>query len=190
MDVFTKEEFLVNKDNYLNQIEEGVLFIYPTDTIYGVGCNALLQESVKKVRKAKMRNEMPFSILVPSKKWIYENCVVNDVAETWVEKLPGPYTLILELKKQDAVAESVNLGLDTVGVRLPSHWFTDVVRELGFPILTTSANVKGGNFMTELDDLHPRIKARMRFAVYEGPVKGKPSTLVDLTKDKTKFTER
>ncbi|MBW2971095.1 threonylcarbamoyl-AMP synthase [Candidatus Woesearchaeota archaeon] len=190
MNTLTKEEVSVNKVRLLQDVKLGAVFVYPTDTIYGIGCSALDSKAVQKVRKMKKRQFMPFSVLVPSKDWIKENCIVTEEAEQWLKKLPGPYTLILKLKNKNAIVPEVNNNLRTVGVRIPKHWFSDFVEELEIPILTTSANVKGGDFMTELEDLDTAIKSHLDFIVYEGPKRGKPSTLVDLSKKEPKLTER
>ena len=189
MRLFIKEEVDLNKERILNFLENSV-FIYPTDTIYGIGCNALREDLVEKIRRIKQRPEQPFSVIAPSKKWIYENCNVPRKAIKWINKLPGPYTLILLLKNKNAVAENVNNNLPTIGVRIPRHWFSEVVSELNIPIITTSPNITGGNFMTSLEDLDEEIKRKIDYIIYEGEKKGHPSNLIDLTKIKIKKTRR
>lgn len=190
MRLLTKEELLLEKAKFISEIRKGTIFIHPTDTIYGIGCSVLSSEAVNKVREIKQRRFMPFSILVPSKDWIYENCEINDKVEEWINKLPGAYTLILTLKNKDVIVPDVNNSLRTVGVRIPDHWFSDFVKELGFPIITTSANIVGENFMTSLDDVDDRIKRNLDFIIYEGEKKGRPSTIVDLSKKESQITKR
>ena len=190
MRVLTKDEFLLEKAKFISEIRKGAVFIHPTDTIYGIGCSVLGSEAVNKVREIKQRRFMPFSILVPSKEWISENCDVDDKAQEWIDKLPGAYTLILSLKNKDSIVPEVNNSLRTVGVRIPDHWFSSFVQELGIPIITTSANVVGENFMTSLKDLDDRIKSSVDFIVYEDEKKGSPSTIIDLSKKETQITKR
>lgn len=182
MDILTKEEFELEKNDILEKIKNGVIFIHPTDTIYGIGCNALDNEAVKKVREIKGRLKNPFSIIVPSKKWIYDNFEITEHAKEWIKELPGALTLILK-RKDGKVADAVAPGLDTLGLRIPNHWFASVVTELGFPIITTSANKVNENFMTSLEDLDPRIQEHIDFIIYEGEKHGRPSKIVDLTKE-------
>ena len=183
MNILTKEEFHVNFDDIKISIEEGAVFIHPTDTIYGIGCDATNRDAVKKIRDIKDRHESPFSIIAPNKEWILENCHVNEKAKEWIDKLPGAYTLILKLKNKEAIAPNVNFDMETLGVRIPEHWFGEAVSKIEKPIVTTSANKSGEDFMTSLDDLNPRIQSDIEFIIYEDEKHGRPSTIVDLTKE-------
>ena len=75
------------------------VFIYPTDTIYGIGCDATNDKLVEKIREIKQRENKPFSIIAPSVQWILDNFNVN---VRLIDKyLPGPYTLLLEKKQKN-----------------------------------------------------------------------------------------
>ena len=180
MRVLNKDEIFYRKDYFLSKINEGAIFVHPTDTIYGLGCSALNPEVISKLRELKKRSKQPFSIIAPSKEWIMENCHVDENARDWVEKLPGPYTLILELKNRDAVSSMVNSGEHTIGVRIPDHWLSSVVSELGVPIITTSANRVGETYMTSLDNLHESIQHNVDMVIYEAEKPGEPSRIVNL----------
>ena len=186
MSVVNKDEFRIEKRKILTQISRGAVYIHPTDTIYGIGCDATNSKAVKKIRSVKKRHALPFSVIAPSKDWIRKNCEILPEHEKWLEKLPGPYTLILEIKNKNAVTPETNLGLKTLGVRMPEHWFSEAAKLLGRPLITTSANRTGKSFMTALENLDPAVKSGMDFIVYEGEKKGRPSTIVDLTKGKIK----
>ena len=189
MIILSKEEFEQEKYSIIERLRENSpIFIYPTDTIYGIGCNALNKEAVERVRKIKHRSNNPFSVIAPSKEWIAEKCEVNENAKEWIKKLPGPYTLILKIK-DGCVAKNVAPGLNTLGVRIPDHWFSGFVKEISIPIVSTSANISGGDFMTSLEDLDEKIKNKVDFIVYEGVKEGKPSKILDLT-GKVKVIER
>ncbi len=190
MEVYIKEETLLRKDEIIEKIRDDSIIVHPTDTIYGIGCNATNTKAVNKIRKIKKRDTMPFSVMAPSKQWIYDNCVVDEEVEKWINKLPGRYTLILKLKNKKAVSKSVNNSWDTLGVRIPKHWFAYLVQKANVPFVTTSANISGEDFMTNIDDLDPEITGKIDFMVYEGPKKGRPSKIVDLTKEKTKIIKR
>lgn len=187
--VYNKDEFRTNKGRLLRELQRS-LFIYPTDTIYGIGCNARDEELVRKVRAIKRRHDLPFSVIAPSKEWILEHCDFPEEELHWLDKLPGPYTLILKLKRQGMIPESVNKGLDTLGVRIPDNWFAGVVAELGIPIVTTSANLSGEDYMTSLEDLNPAIKKGVEHIFYTGEIEGRPSTLVRLDKESPELHKR
>ena len=74
MEILTKREVLMRKKELFRKIKEGAIFIYPTDTIYGIGCNAQDENAVLKIREIKNRPDTPLSVWVPSLKWIKENC--------------------------------------------------------------------------------------------------------------------
>lgn len=177
VEIYTREEFKLKQELVERRIANGAVFIYATDTIYGIGCNAELAEAVKRVRDMK-KTPNPFSVIAPSKGWIKENCSVPKEAEEWLRKLPGPYTLIFKLKNKNVLGEGVTPGNHTLGVRIPNHWCSGLARNKGVPILTTSANRHGGTFMTSLENLDAGIKSNVDFIIYEGELKGKPSTLV------------
>ena len=183
MTTVNKDEYHVNKHRILSQIHDGAVFIHPTDTIYGIGCDATNEEAVAKVRDAKERKDLPFNIIAPSRTWVREHCEVDQEAEEWLAKLPGPYTIILKLKNPNAVAKNINPNNDgTIGIRRPDHWISDITNDLDKPIVTTSANITGKSFMTSIDNLDANIKKKMNFIIYEGEKNGRPSTIVDLAR--------
>lgn len=164
-----------NKEEILNAIKSGKIFVYPTDTIYGLGCNALLDESVEKIRDIKQRYTKSFSVIAPNKEWVIENCKLE--IENLEKYLPGPYTLIVE-RKSGELAANVNPGDNTLGVRIPKHWFTELVSEAGVPFVTTSVNFAGHKFMEKLEDVPEEILNQVDYVVYEGDKKGEPSTKI------------
>lgn len=191
MDTLTKDEFEAREFHYLREIDLGKLFLYPTDTVYGIGCDATNSEAVLKVCEAKNRPVgKPFSVIAPSLSWIKENCIIPRHAEEWLEKLPGPYTFIFELRTLQCVAPEVLGGGKTLGIRMPAHWFSAKVKKLEKPIVTTSVNPTGEMFMTSLDNLHDSIKGKVSFIVYEGEKIARPSTLVKLNSEDIEVVER
>ena len=186
MEVLTKTELRLRLEEILTKIKNGAVFIHPTDTIYGISCNALDYNAIKKVRDLKERPDTPFSVWAPSLDWIKKNCKNNSEIDGWLKQLPGPYTLIFDLKNSLAVAKNVNPKSSSLGVRVPEHWFGNLVRELNIPLITTSVNKSGQAFMTCLEDLDPEIEMGVDFMIYEGEKKAKPSKIVNLTNGKIK----
>ena len=183
MEILIKEELGKRYEEIIERIKSGVVFIHPTDTIYGISCDATNKRAVKKVRLIKQRPSAPFSIWAPSKKWIKDNCIVD---EKWLKYLPGPYTLIVKLKEK-VIADNIT-NTEYVGVRIPDHWFSVVVKDLNHPIITTSANRTGEPFMISLETLDKDVEMGVDFMIYEGEKKGKPSTIIDTEKEE--FKER
>ena len=186
MEIVTKEEFEQRFDEFMKRILDGQIFIYGTDTIYGIGCDATNGKAVAKLRGIKGRHKGPFSIIAPSKGWIEANCGSSEE----LDKLPGPYTIIMKLRNKDSIADEVNPGRKTLGVRIPNHWFSAVAEEIGVPIVTTSVNKKDEPFMTSVEDIDEDIENHVDFMINEGQISGRPSTLIDLTKKKKKVTKR
>ncbi len=180
MKIFDKNYVDSHKPEILEAIKSGKIFIYPTDTIYGIGCNALLKTSVNKIREIKKRESKPFSVIAPNKNWILENCFVSE--EDLNKYLPGPHTLFVKRKK-DIVAKSVNPSDKTLGIRIPKHWFAEVIAEAGVPFVTTSVNLTGEPHMQKIEDIPESIKSSVDYCIYEGEIDGKPSTKIDLTKE-------
>ena len=186
--VVIKEEFLLNKSQYYQLILDGAVFVYPTDTIYGIGCNALNNEAVEKIRELKGRPEAPFSVIVPSKEWIEENLEVTNAAREWLAKLPGPYTLIMTMKKR-CVAPGVT-STQSLGVRMPKHWIQNVVAELNVPIVTTSVNKAGEPFMTKVETMDESIRDAVDCIIDEGEKTGRPSQIIFLDKETVEVRKR
>ncbi len=187
MKILTKRQFLKNKEEVMKKIRKGAVFIYPTDTIYGIGCNALNSAAVKRIRKIKKGKNTPFSVAVPSKNWILQNCKASRKA---LARLPGKYTLVLNMRNRSAVSREVNWGADSLGVRIPGNWFSKVVSAVKIPLVSTSVNLHGRPPMTDVASLDRGIASSVDFIVYDGPRRGRPSTIIDLTGDKANIVKR
>ena len=158
----------------IKDIKQGKLFIYPTDTIYGLGCNALNKKSVARIKKLKGRDsKKPLSIIVPSKKWISEHC--NADKKLVSKYLPGKYTLIVKKKKSflNHVSDS-----ETIGIRIPKHGFVEMIQKAGVPFITTSVNLSGDKPATNVDKIDKKIMNKVDVIIDDGILNGKPSTIV------------
>lgn len=155
-------------------IRAGRIFIYPTDTIYGIGCDATNEEAVAKIRAIKQRDTKPFSIIPPSDEWITENthAILAEIHK-------GPFTYFVRTKKQ-SVADAVGAH-ETLGLRMSAHWFSEEIAKAGVPFVSTSVNISGLPHMTSLENLDPSIRSAVDIIIYEGPLDGSPSQKIDLT---------
>lgn len=156
------------------EIHAGKIFIYPTDTIYGLGCNALDEKAVKKIREIKHRDSKPFSIIAPLLGWIEDNLIVDCELKKY---LPGPYTIIL--KKKDPKFLSWVSNTENLGVRIPKSEFCDKIRKSGVPFITTSVNLSGEPFALSLEDIPEEIKSQVDHIIpLKEKLSGKPSTII------------
>ncbi len=172
-------------EKVLDQIRSGAVFICPTDTIYGLSCDARNESSVRRIRELKQRPAAPLSIWAPSKEWVKQNCQISNEL---LNKLPGPYTLIVGLKKEDVIAK--NVANNNIGIRIPGHWFSDIVNKLGFPIITTSVNKQGENHMVSIETGDKEIVNKVDFVIYEGEKTGRPSTILQEKEKKIMAKQR
>ena len=161
--------------NITKEILAGKVFIYPTDTVYGIGCDATNKNSVEKIREIKRRDAKPFSVIAPSVEWIKENCIIPESIEIG-KYLPGPYTLILKKKNPDFLKETS--PSETLGVRIPANGFTAEIQKSGAPFVTTSVNFSGEKPANKIEEIPEEILRQVDFTFNSGPLSGKPSTLV------------
>jgi len=161
--------------DFVEDIKHGAIFIYPTDTIYGLGCDATNSGSVNKIRELKYRDgDKPMSVIAPSVDWIKEHCEVTD--DMIKKYLPGPYTLIL--KKKDVNFMKDVAPKDTLGVRIPDCEFTRLVERAGVPFITTSVNFAGEPFAVKISDIDAEILDAAEIVIGVGQLDGRPSTLI------------
>jgi len=163
----------MNQKELKHAILKGKIFIYPTDTIYGIGCNAEDKKAVEKIREIKQRDMKPFSIIAPSFNWIEENLIVDIDLKKY---LPGPYTTILKKKNPDFL--SWVSSSESLGVRIPNYKFCDKIQAIGKPFITTSVNLSGQKPANKISDIPEKIKSQVDFIIDEGELSGKPSKLV------------
>jgi len=161
---------------YIKEIQQGDIFIYPTDTIYGLGCDATNINSVNKIKLIKQRDrDKPLSIIAPSKGWIKENCQIP-LTMNLNQYLPGHYTLILKKRNKDFLSH-VSLG-ESIGIRIPNNDFTKQIQKSNLPFITTSVNLAGEKPITKTSEIKKQIKDKVDFIIDNGPLTGRPSTLV------------
>ena len=165
-------------------LRQGGLVGIPTETVYGLGANALDAEAVNKIFEAKGRpQDNPLIIHIPGPQWLPRYCEdVPPLAYTLARKFwPGPLTMIL--KRKPIVPDTTTAGLDTVGVRCPDHQVTlSIIREAGVPVAAPSANTSGRPSCTTAADVMEDMEGKIDAVVDGGPCQvGVESTILDLT---------
>jgi len=127
----------------VNALRDGAIMLYPTDTVYAIGCDLMSKSAIERVRKLKqMSNDKPLTFLCSSLSNISEYAIVSNVNYRTMKSLvPGPYTFILPATK--LVPKLVlNPKRKTTGIRVPNHGVSQTIIEaLGNPIISTSANL-------------------------------------------------
>ena len=174
-----------NEKEIINAVIEGKIFIYPTDTIYGLGCNALDENAVKKIREIKQRDDKPFSVIAPSVEWINKNFTFKH--KNQIKKLPGPFSFIVKMKK-DIVAK--NVSKDTLAVRIPEHKFTKVIQKAKVPFITTSVNISGKKHAKSIKEIPNEILDNVDYIIDDGVLENNPSVIIDLTEKIPKIVKR
>ena len=167
-------------------LRDGGLVGIPTETVYGLGANALDGAAVKRIFEAKGRpQDNPLIIHVTGPQWLPRYCAdVPPLAYVLARKFwPGPLTMIL--KRRPIIPDETTAGLDTVAVRCPNHPVTlAIIREAGVPIAAPSANLSGRPSCTTAQDVLEDMDGRISGVVDGGPCAvGVESTILDLTCD-------
>lgn len=163
-------------------IEGGGLLVYPTDTLYGLGADALNPEAIGKVFEAKERPfEAPVSVAVSDVDMMRQVANLSPWMERVVESLiPRPITFLLPKKRK--VPGTLTGGSDVIGVRIPNHMFALTVIARTGPITTTSANLHEGHAPRTARSAIRQLGDAVDLYVDCGRTAfGKPSTVVDLS---------
>lgn len=180
------------RNNNINQaieiLKSGGIGIFPTDTVYGIGCDFSNTVSLNNLYKAKVRDySKPINILVSRKDMIYKYVKnVNSIEETLINKFwPGPLTIIFN--KTDLVPDLLTAGLNTVGIRMPNNKVClDLIDTLGKPLATSSANIsneKPTNYINE--NLIKKFKNKVDFILDSGKIdSGISSTIIKVESNK------
>ena len=147
----------------VSALRDGAIMLYPTDTVYAIGCDLMSKSAIERVRKLKqMSNDKPLTFLCSSLSNIAEYAIVSNVNYRTMKSLvPGPYTFILPATK--LVPKLVlNPKRKTTGIRVPNHGVSQTIIEaLGNPIISTSANLTE-NDIDEKDFSHQSKNVKQR----------------------------
>ena len=161
-------------------IDDGGLVVYPTETVYGLGANALDPAAVERVFATKERDrDDPLSLGVPDVAHALKYTHPTDREVAFIrEFLPGPVTVVVE--RSTAVPDELTGGRDRVGIRIPDHEMArNLLAETG-PLTATSANVSGNPSACRSADLDPAIRDAAAVVIDGGETPGTESTVVDV----------
>lgn len=165
-------------------LRSGGIIIYPTDTVYGLGCDLFNKRGIEKIYDIKKRNKkQPFSFVCADLKDISKYAFVTDYAyRTMRRLLPGPYTFVLQASR--LVPKIILPKRQTTGIRVPDHPIClALVKEFGQPIISTSVKSEDGETMNNPDLIGERYGHCVDLIIDGGLCPGGQSTVISLEDD-------
>ena len=170
---------------YIKALENGEIIVYPTDTLYALGGDIYNKEAVKKIFKIKNRptdNPLPIAVsnINEIEKIAHTNNKIRKIANLF---LPGKLTLVLQKKQPEL--DAVTGGLNKIAIRIPNNKIAlDILSTFG-PLTVTSANKHDKKTPHVIKEIMMQFnKDKIAGYIDIGTLKGKPSTIVDMTSEK------
>ena len=167
-------------------LASGGVIVFPTDTIYGLGANALDEEAISRIYKIKKRSiSKPISVLVRDINMAKKVACIDSCAEEILGKI-WPDSITVILRKKDSVPYSLTAGTENVAVRISGNPFIKILFErIDFPITATSANISGEENLLLADKIIDKFSRKDNspdLFINSGDLDNSlPSTIVDLT---------
>ncbi|MDC3233256.1 L-threonylcarbamoyladenylate synthase [Pelagibacteraceae bacterium] len=166
-------------------LKKGNIIGLPTETVYGLGGNAYLKESIKKIYKLKKRPKVnPLIVHYFDYKNAEDDVILNDNFFKLYKKFcPGPITFILKKKNKSKINSMVSANLNTIAIRFPSHRVVrSILKSIDFPLAMPSANISSSISPVNAEDVAEEFKKNIKFILDGGKSKiGIESTVIDLT---------
>ncbi len=172
-------------------LKEGGVIAYPTDTVYGFGCSLYKKKAIERIYQIKRSEKnRPFSFICADLKDISLYCKVTNFAyKTMRRLLPGPYTFILEGTK--LVPKIMLTRRHTAGIRVPDNPIClSLVRELGHPIISTSAMLPNGEVLYDPAEIERHLGKLLDMVIDGGVLVSEPSSVIDLDGDTPKVLRK
>jgi tRNA threonylcarbamoyl adenosine modification protein (Sua5/YciO/YrdC/YwlC family) len=169
-------------------LKKGGVIIYPTDTIYGLGCDIYNTGAIERICRIKGIDprKAQFSFICNDLSHLsnYSKAVDTPVFRLLKKALPGPYTFILEASRE--VPKLLKSKKDTVGIRVPDHNVPqEIVRQLGHPIMSVSLPMDGDvEYYTDPELMHDQFERQVDIVVDSGIGSTLASTVIDCTSGK------
>lgn len=173
---------LINK--VVEVLQDGGVIAYPTDTIYGFGCDIFSKKAIHRIYQIKKRQtSKPFSFICSDLKHISEYAQVTNYAyKTMRRLLPGPYTFILPGSK--LVPKIMLTKRKTVGIRVPQNNIClAIVQALGHPIISTSVGLSGQEVLSDPLQIEETFGSQIELTIDGGSLVNQPSSIVSLLDD-------
>jgi tRNA threonylcarbamoyl adenosine modification protein (Sua5/YciO/YrdC/YwlC family) len=165
-------------------LKSGGVIIYPTDTLYGLGCNIFDKKALERIYDIKHEaGTKLFSFICPDLKDISKYAKVSDYSYRIMKKLlPGPYTFVLPAARE--VPKILWTKRKTVGIRIPDNQIAlTLTKELGHPIVSTSVTKRTGELLFDPEEIRSIFNPHVDLMLSSGALEGKPSSIIDLSGD-------
>lgn len=168
-------------------LRSGGVIIYPTDTIYGIGCDIYNQQAIERICRIKniQSKDANFSFICRDLSHLsdYARNIDTPVFRLLKKALPGPYTFILEATKE--VPKLLKTKKDTVGIRVPDHIICQtIIQELGHPIMSASLPMdEDVEYFTDPEIIHDIFEKQVDMVIDSGIGNMLASTIIDCTGD-------
>jgi tRNA threonylcarbamoyl adenosine modification protein (Sua5/YciO/YrdC/YwlC family) len=165
-------------------LNDGGIIVYPTDTVYGIGCDLFNKRAIEKIYEIKKRSmKQPFSFVCSDLSDISQYAVVsNHTYKIMRHFLPGPYTFILGASR--LVPKILLPKRKTVGIRVPDNKIClTLVREFGHPIISTSVKSEQNEIMTDPVDMHDELRNKVDMVIDGGILGSELSSVINLVDD-------
>lgn len=164
-------------------LNAGDVIAYPTDTVYGLGCDITNKKAVDRLYQLKqMDKDHPLAVICPDLSEIAKYAVVDNQTYRVLKRfLPGPYCFILEATRE--LPRMLQTKRKTIGIRVPNHEVVrEVVRQLGRPIVSTTAQKPGADVHIDPDEIDDDFPG-LGLVIDAGAGGLVPTTVVDLTQN-------
>ena len=192
--------FVINEQNPQQRLirkakeilEHGGVIIYPTDTVYAYGCDALDKRAIERIYRIKrIAKNKPLSFIFSEIGGIHEYVrnISDDAFKIMKKAFPGPYTFIFKASKM--VPRIAITNQKTIGIRIPDNNVArELVREMGRPIISASVSTGSGEYIVEPDDLEKVYRNEVDLVIDCGPKISNPSTIVDFSNGGMRIVRR
>jgi tRNA threonylcarbamoyl adenosine modification protein (Sua5/YciO/YrdC/YwlC family) len=188
----------INRDNpeypgiktAVDTLKRGGVIVYPTDTIYGFGCDIFNKAAIEKIIKIKQKKNQQMSFICADLTEISKFALVSDQAFRFMKRLlPGPYTFVFKASK--FVPKEIIPDKKTVAIRIPdSKICLELVKKLGNPIISTSVNVTGEPNFSEPLEIEKAFGDRVDLIIDAGTMENDPSSVIDFSGDQPVIIRR
>lgn len=174
-------------DELISVLNNGLLAILPSDTVYGIFADATNINAVKRVDEAKHSNK-PHLILVSSFKMLEEYTLeINDLQRKIIDKY-WPNTLTILFKKNDKISDELTKGSEYIGIRIPNNKFLlELINEIGKPLISTSANITNKDVITDVSLIEEELKNKVSYIYDGGRINDVASTIIKVEDNKIIF---